>query len=158
MVIQFSIPATDGCAPCCAPACVPLDTLLDLTLTDITLCGCAVFEGERSDIVSDPADLLGVWEDIPLGSLTTITTAMLQKYSDDCVTPDGDPVETDVQVLINCANGYYSIVQIQIGPFNIFFSDGNYMLDETIPNAQECIGSTTFNVPLIIGSAEISMP
>lgn len=148
-----------------ADECLEDGTLLDVTLAGKTVCGCAVTgDGERYN-VTDPADidaLLGVHEDIPLGTLTVIGSIEMQAYSDECVTPDGDPVMVDIAVLVTCADGFYSVTIQFDTPTSpsatavVFFTDQNYVLDETMDNAQECIGSSTFNVPWVFGTVEVS--
>lgn len=166
MVIQFSIAATE-CAPCCN-LCEEDGTLLDLLLTGDTICGCAITgDGARYNLtatgVTQLAALVGLHEDIPLGTPTVIGTLEMQAFSDECVTPDGDPVNVDITATITCADGFYSLtVQFDTptAPTStavVFITDQNYELDEEMANAQECIGSSTFNVPFIFDAAEVSL-
>ncbi len=112
MVIQFSIPATGDCAPCCG--CQPDGTLLDVTLTGDTLCGCTLntddsFYDLTATGVTQLAALLGLHEDIVLGTPTVIGTVEMQEFSDECVTPDGAPVDVDVRISVLCFEGVYSL-------------------------------------------------
>lgn len=164
MTITFSAPLPD-CAPCCAPACEEDGTLMDLTLAVIVICGCAIFIGGATilyNVVSDPDDLLGVWEDIPLGTPTVITTMMIQVYEDECTTPDGDPLEAAVSALITCADGQYTVSVT----FECITPDGTITgelfqatgdLDTSLSNLIACIGSSTHNLPFVIDSAEVSL-
>lgn len=165
MVIQFAIPATGDCAPCCVPPCAEDGTLFDLTLAGITICGCALFVGTGPiiyNVVSDPDDLLVVWEDIPLGTPTVITTMMIQLYEDECVTPDGDPLEATVSAFISCADGLYTISVT----FECLTPDGTITgelfqatgeLDTSLDNIIECIGSSTHNLPFVIDTTELAL-
>lgn len=148
--------------------CVEDGTLLDLTLTGITICGCAVFVGGATiiyNVVSDPNDLLGVWEDIPLGTptvLTPPTPVLVMVYSDACVTEDSGPFEAEVRAFITCADGLYTVSVVlecltDDGTILIELFQATGELDTTLPNIVECVGSTTFNVPFTIDSAELAL-
>lgn len=142
--------------------------MLDVTLTGDTICGCAVtgdgeFYGLTAQGLLDVAALLGVHEDIPLNSATVIGTVEMQAYNDECFDTSGAPVAVDITMLVTCSDGFYELQISFAAPTTpsasavVFFTNAEYTLDEAMANAQTCIGGTSFNVPWIFDSAEVSL-
>lgn len=147
------VPAGSGSSACCC-SCPPH---VDLPVVLVAPISCGVYQvspGSGEWFIATITGVSGMFDatwvpgnfdwEVTVGSVST------QKYSDEGITPVGDPVVTDAILVISCdpATG---LLSVQIG--GIFISGG--FIDVPLTNTFTC---TDGNKPAHGGGVTVSSP